>query len=283
MDSKKLVIIVVSSSIVILAVVFGIGAILTRGPSGSRTPSAAQDPYTKDDAKMLEGGPILASQDDLLKARAAYQKALEKAQGSGDAETAEKAQGELDNLNIQILFSGVMTPDSETYIVQKGDNLTKIAKKFNTTTELITRSNNLRGSVLRVGQRLKISKALFSIVVDKSQNILTLKSNGEIFKTYSVSTGKNMTTPIGTFKIINKIVNPPWFPLGKKMVPAGDPNNVLGSRWLGISSPSYGIHGTTDPESIGKNVTEGCIRMRNQDVEELYAIVPEGTEVVIVD
>ena len=283
MDRKNLAVIVVSSLIVILAVAFGVGALMGKAHSANKTPAAAQSSLTKDDAKMFEGGQKLASQGDLLKAREAYQKALEKAQNSASPESAEKAQEALDNMNVQILFSGVMTPDSETYVVQKGDNLTRIAKKFNTTTELVTRSNNLKGSILRVGQGLKISKAKFSMVVDKSQNILTLKSNSEIFKTYRVSTGKNMTTPIGTFKIINKITNPPWFPAGRKMVPAGDPNNVLGSRWMGISSPSYGIHGTTDPGSIGQNVTEGCIRMKNPDVEELYAIVPEGTEVVIVD
>ncbi|MCX5679981.1 MAG: L,D-transpeptidase [Candidatus Omnitrophica bacterium] len=58
---------------------------------------------------------------------------------------------------------------------------------------------------------------------------------------------------------------------------------MLGSRWLGISKPSYGIHGTTQPESIGQSVTEGCVRMRNEEVKELYILVPEGTEVVITD
>jgi len=282
MDRKKIAVVVAVSVVVITGIAFGVAALLRNSPSGSRAPDAARGAAVKNDPNLLEGAARLASQSDLLKAREAYQKALENAQASSP-ESAEKAQGALEDLNVQILFSGIMTPDSETYTVQKGDNLTRIAKKFNTTLELITRSNNLQGSVLRVGQKLKVCKAKFSIVVDKSQNILTLKSNGEVFKTYRVSTGKNMTTPIGTFKIVNKIVDPPWFPAGRKMVPAGDPTNVLGSRWMGISSPSYGIHGTTDPDSIGRNVTEGCIRMKNSDVEELYAIVPEGTEVVIVD
>ena len=104
-----------------------------------------------------------------------------------------------------ILFSPVVTQDSLVYEVQKGDTLNKIARKHNTTAELISKANNLKGSVIRLGQRLKISKAHFSIVVDKSQNILTLKADGEIFKTYRVSTGKNSSTPVGSFKIINKI------------------------------------------------------------------------------
>ncbi|MFA6321190.1 MAG: L,D-transpeptidase family protein [Candidatus Omnitrophota bacterium] len=217
---------------------------------------------------------------DLLKAREYYQKAMEKFPGSNNV---SKTQEALDNLNVKILFSSTLTSDSFLYEVQKGDNLTKIAKKFNTTTELISRSNDLKDANVRVGKKLKITKSKFSIVVDKSQNILTLKADQDIFKTYRVSTGKNSCTPVGTFTVTNKIVDPPWYPSAGGMIPSKDPKNVLGSRWIGLSKKSYGIHGTIEPESIGQSVTEGCVRMRNAEVEELYSIVPIGTEVVIVD
>ena len=217
---------------------------------------------------------------DLIKAKEAYQKIVEKYPGSGNI---SKAQESLDNLNIKILFSSIITPDSLVYEVQKGDTLTKIAKKFNTTTELIAKANNMKDANVKLGKKLKISKTKFSIVVDKSQNILTLKSDQDIFKTYRVSTGKNSCTPVGAFKITNKLIDPPWYPSTGGMIPAKDPKNVLGSRWLGLSKQGYGIHGTVEPESIGKSVTEGCVRMKNSEVEELYSIVPVGTEVVIVD
>ncbi|MCX5714227.1 MAG: L,D-transpeptidase [Candidatus Omnitrophica bacterium] len=63
----------------------------------------------------------------------------------------------------------------------------------------------------------------------------------------------------------------------------GSADNLLGTRWLGIDLPGYGIHGTVDPSSLGKQVTQGCVRMANSDAEELYSIVPTGTEVTIVD
>ncbi len=217
---------------------------------------------------------------NLLKAKEAYQKLIEKYPGSSNI---SKAQEALDNLNVKILFSPALTPDSLLYEVQKGDTLTKIAKKFNTTTELISRANGLKDATVKLGKSLKISKAKFSIVVDKSQNILTLKSDQDILKTYKVSTGKNSCTPVGTFKVTNKLIDPPWYPSTGGMIPAKDPKNVLGSRWIGLSKQGYGIHGTIEPESIGKSVTEGCVRMKNPDVEELYSIVPIGTEVVIVD
>jgi lipoprotein-anchoring transpeptidase ErfK/SrfK len=122
----------------------------------------------------------------------------------------------------------------------------------------------------------------FSILVDKSQNILILKSNEEVIKTYIVSTGANNSTPTGTFKIINKIPHPTWFKAGA-VVPAGTPDNILGTRWLGFDLPGYGIHGTTEPQSLGQQVTQGCVRMANLEVEELYTIIPVGTEVTIID
>ena len=98
-----------------------------------------------------------------------------------------------------------------------------------------------------------------------------------------VSTGKNNCTPVGDFKITNKLLNPTWFKKGDNVISPADPKNALGTRWLGINVPGYGIHGTIEPQNLGKQVTEGCVRMSNSDVEELFIIVPTGTEVTIVD
>jgi lipoprotein-anchoring transpeptidase ErfK/SrfK len=221
------------------------------------------------------------AEHDPVKAKEAYQKLIEKFPSSKDI---PKAQEAIEALNIKILFSREITPNSSLYEVQKGDSLTKIARKFNTTVELLTRANGIEAGNIRAGQKIKVSNIKFSILVDKSQKILMLKADDEIFKTYRVAVGKASTpTPIGTFKIVNKLVDPPWYPKGGGMIPAGDPKNVLGSRWLGISKESYGIHGTVDPSSIGKDATDGCVRLKNEDVEELYSIVPDGTEVTIVD
>lgn len=110
-----------------------------------------------------------------------------------------------------------------------------------------------------------------------------LKNNDEIVKTYTVSTGKDVSvTPVGKFTVVNKLIDPVWFNKGV-VVPPDSPANVLGGRWLGFDLPGYGIHGTINPETIGSHETAGCVRMRNEDVEELYNLVTTGTEVVIVD
>ena len=163
-----------------------------------------------------------------------------------------------------------------------GDTLVKIAKNFGTTVELIMKSNAMQNTIIRPGEKLKISKAKYSILVDKSQNILILKADGEVFKTYTVATGANNSTPIGTYQVKEKVVNPTWYKAGA-VVPPDSPDNILGTRWMAITLEHYGIHGTTDETTLGQQVTAGCVRMRNKDVEELYSIIPVGSEVTIID
>lgn len=222
---------------------------------------------------------LYEKQGKLIEARDAYKKAFET---YPDMDIVKDAKGKIEDLNIRIVFSSLIDSSSKIYEVQVGDSLAKIARSFGTTVDLIRRSNNITGDKIRQGMRLKAVTAKFSVVVDKSQNTLFLKENEDIIKAYKVSTGANNSTPVGTFKIENKLVDPVWYSAGA-VVPAGSPENILGTRWLGISKPGYGIHGTTDPASLGKQVTAGCVRMLNADVEEVYVILPVGAEVTIMD
>ncbi|VAX36806.1 ErfK/YbiS/YcfS/YnhG family protein [hydrothermal vent metagenome] len=216
---------------------------------------------------------------DLVKAKDAYQKILI---DHPDYEKVEVAQTELEGLNMEIIFSNTPTPDAVMHEVVRGDTLGKLAKKYGTTIELIKQNNSLKDNIIRVGQKLRVWNTPLNIYVDKSQNILILKKNEEVLKVYTISTGKDNSTPVGTFKIITKLVDPVWFNRGV-VVPPESPANALGSRWLGFDLPGYGIHGTIEPETIGQQVTAGCVRMRNEEVEELYMIIPMGTKVVVVD
>ncbi len=168
------------------------------------------------------------------------------------------------------------------YRVQKGDTLTKIAKKNNVTADLLSLINRVDEKKLKIGAGIKIPTYKLSVVVDKSQNVLILKGDEVVLKTYVVATGSNNSTPVGTFKVTEKLVDPTWWKDNKAIKP-GSPENQLGTRWLGIDKPSYGIHGTIEPETLGQQVTAGCVRMKNEEVEELYRIIPTGTEVTITD
>ena len=98
-----------------------------------------------------------------------------------------------------------------------------------------------------------------------------------------MATGKYNCTPTGTFKIVEKLKDPDWYKPGEGIIPAKSPKNILGTRWLGLSEEGYGIHGGAKPKDLTKQVTDGCIRMTNTDAEELFTILPRGTEVTIVD
>lgn len=197
-------------------------------------------------------------------------------------EKISQIQDKLGALSLNIITSNTVTPQTVDHEVVPGDSLGKLSKQYNTTKELIKKANGLKSDVIRVGQKLRIWNATFNVFVDKSQNILMLKTGDEVVKVYRVSTGANNITPVGSFKIATKLANPVWFKPGGAPVPPESPDNVLGTRWMGFDTdPHYGIHGTTQPDKIGQQVTAGCVRMLNQDVEELFDLLPVGTPVVI--
>jgi peptidoglycan hydrolase-like protein with peptidoglycan-binding domain len=124
------------------------------------------------------------------------------------------------------------------------------------------------------------------IAVNKSKKTLTVYWNRTAIKKYPVAIGRTgFVTPEGKFRIKTKVINPKWSGGGHaEPVNGGDKNNPLGFRWLGLSignKNKYGIHGNNNPYSIGQNVSRGCIRMLNADVEELYNTVGKNTPVWI--
>lgn len=194
-------------------------------------------------------------------------------------------QDKLGDVNIAVLFSPLQTevPKTVWYTVQQGDVLEKIAKKFHTTVDLLAGANNIDDpNLLQIGDRLKVVDDTFRIVIDKSENTLSLFCHDTLIKKYRVGTGEYNKTPEGDFTIASKDIDPPW-----GAIPYGDPRNVLGTRWMRITNADntlvgYGIHGTWEPETIGKHSSQGCVRMLNDDVEELFKIVTIGTPVRIV-
>jgi lipoprotein-anchoring transpeptidase ErfK/SrfK len=116
-------------------------------------------------------------------------------------------------------------------------------------------------------------------VINKSKRILTLYDNKTVTKKYPIAIGyPSSLTPSGKYTIVSKITNPSWGGGGyAKPVNGGVPENPLGYRWMGLSikdGTRYGIHGNNSPYSIGKDISHGCVRMINSDVESLFEIIP---------
>lgn len=119
------------------------------------------------------------------------------------------------------------------------------------------------------------------IVVSIPDRQLALLENGQVVKIYDVAVGAPQSpSPSGEFRIVQRLENPTYYKPGVVIGPGA--NNPLGTRWMGLDVKSFGIHGTNRPNSVGKNASHGCIRLRNEDVEDLFARVRVGDRVSLI-
>lgn len=230
--------------------------------------------------------------DDPLSARNLAENVLIDPAVEAYSETWMEAARIVSEANSIFLFSDAPCPEKVQYVVAAGDNLVNIAHRHKTTVAMLQKGNGLdeTSTLIFPGQTFLIYKTNWNIKVIKSQFLLLLQSEERLIKCYKVGIGRQNRTPVGQFRIVLKEAAPTWYPPGR-VVKYGDPENVLGTRWMQLEPiadtdralKGYGIHGTWQPQSIGTAASQGCIRMVNSDVEELFDIVPEQVDVVIVE
>lgn len=228
-------------------------------------------------------------ENDLFGARKLYREAVEDAKW--DSPAWNEALDALGEVNTRLIFAKMKTPESKTYTVERGDSITGIGNKLNTTQGLLMRANGLtEHSILNINQQLKYTPKNFKIIIERSKCRLFVVDKDGIFKRYQVGLGKpGHETTLGTYKIGNKEKNPTWHKPGEGPIPPGDPRNELGTRWMPLVPdqeglpPDLGIHGTIRPETVGFYSSNGCARMLPEAVEELYDLVVRATPVEIVE
>lgn len=258
-------------------------------PPKTDTPAATVPVAAVAPEKTATDGPALAllAEGKALRAAGRLNDAREKLYEALAAATSEAARNAVEavlgDLNLELVTSPHPMAEKVDYIIRPGDKLAVIARRHGTTVELLRKSNNIRGDLIRPNDRLRVLQGTFSIHISKSRNDLELRLNDRFFKRYRVGTGKYDRTPTGQFKIVDRIVEPPWWRPDGTPLPYGHPENVLGTRWLALDIKGYGIHGTWEPDTIGRAESAGCIRLLNSDVEELFDLVPVGTAVTIED
>jgi len=119
-----------------------------------------------------------------------------------------------------------------------------------------------------------------ALIVSIPDRKIVLLENGVVTRVYPVAVGKPSTpSPAGSFSIVRRVSDPAYSHNGREVAPG--PKNPVGSRWIGLSTRGYGIHGTNEPNSIGKAASHGCIRMGKADIEDLFARVQVGDAVEI--
>ena len=259
----------------------------------------AERPESEEDrsAKSLKAYQLARqsdAQNELIEARIRYTQALKIGLPLAQLEATRARLVELAD---EMLFDPKkQAGDSlvSNYVVQAGDTLDKIAKQYKVTAELIARVNGLKSkNMIRVGQNLKVLNGPFHAEILKGQFLMHVYLQDTLVRQFQVGLGDDGSTPSGEWLINSKLVNPTYFsPRGEGVISADDPENPLGERWIGlegvqgeaVGQERYGIHGTNDPATIGKNESLGCVRMYNEDVGRLYdMLVVEHSRVRISD
>ncbi|NLE29168.1 MAG: LysM peptidoglycan-binding domain-containing protein [Phycisphaerae bacterium] len=172
------------------------------------------------------------------------------------------------------------------YSVKSGDNLVNIARKSDVPYELICRINHIDDPrKLRVGQKLKLVHGPIHLKVIKHELKMYVFLQDVLFAKYEVGLGKNDNTPLGRWLVEDRIRRPLYVdPDTNQVYQPNDKDNPTGGYWLRLKGvegdtvgrTGFGIHGTTEPDSIGKFMSKGCIRMRNEEVSQVFDMLIPG-------
>lgn len=283
----------------------GGGSGARRGSGGGHGPgrpaqSAVDAATSSEVASLIERGMGLTSGGQYVEARRVLNRALKGRIGPDDAERVRERMAEL---NERLLFSPKADPGdpyTSYYVVESGDSLARIAPRYQVPVGLLVRINNLANpNRIRVGQRLKVIEGPFHAVVSKSDFRIDIYldapgEEGLYVRSFAVGLGEYNSTPVGRFivKPESKLKNPEWVnPRTGERFLADNPENPIGERWIGLAGASertrelegYGIHGTIEPESIGREASMGCVRMKPEDVAMVYDLLTQrDSEVLIV-
>lgn len=178
--------------------------------------------------------------------------------------------------------------------VAGGESLSRLARRYHTTVSGLMMLNKLKKSTIFIGQKLYAVPGPWKIVIRKEQRLLELMRQvdgvWQLFAVFEVGIGRQNRTPEGSFVISSRIKDPEWRAPDGRIFAPGEEGNELGKYFLKLAASGtpdkpilgYGIHGTGDESSVGKSWSNGCVRMRNSEVELLYLLVPEKTPVEII-
>jgi lipoprotein-anchoring transpeptidase ErfK/SrfK len=273
---------------------------ITSGDKPPPQPAAPLRPPTSRPAEPVDlAGAQAACQAGLrafeqnpIQARQLLSQALAKGLRGSDAANARR---KLRELGEKMIFSQARTPDDPlvaTYKVKHLDTLAKIATAYHVSEDLLAQINQLRNkNFVRENQTLKVINGPFNALVDKSQHELYICLGDVYVADFPCALGTNGGTPTGKWLVANHLTNPSWVdPRTGKRWNANDPQNPIGEYWIGLQGVEgeakdqvgYGIHGTIDEASVGQDVSMGCIRLGDKDIETVYRLLVPGQSTVTV-
>lgn len=235
--------------------------------------------------RELDAGFAALERKELVAARTNLNNALHTGLSPTDEKRARQA---LADLAQQTIFSRSVAKDDplvERHTVKSGESLARIARRYKVSENLLAEVNGITNkNVIRAGTTIKVVHGPFHATVVKSEHNLHMYLQDVYIRTYRVALGMDGSTPTGTWKVINQLENPDWVDPNGKRWHANDPNNPIGEFWIGlegiegdaVGKIGFGIHGTIEPETIGQDVSLGCVRLAADDIAAVYKFLVPG-------
>ena len=248
--------------------------------------------------RIQQANAMIAS--DPIRARVELTRLLDSSALSATERT--QAYTGINNLASSLFFSPNIVPGdiaSQSYVVKKGDSFARITnrEKLAIDWRFIQRINQIASEkALRADMRLKLAHGPFDgevIKADYRFNIYAGTGSERVMvASFPCGVGTNDSTPVGTFKVRtgSKLIDPEWSnPRTGEKFKSNDPKNPIGERWIGLQGTTpetakftgYGIHGTVEPQSIGKQMSMGCVRLGDAEVQVVYELIGESSTIVI--
>ena len=270
----------------------------TSGTAGLTENIASEGPASE----RIARGMSLIDQGQLVRGRRVLSEVLLAGKRPPGPDAADVIRRTLDRVNEDLLFSPSVNPEDplvETYKVQSGDRLIRIGRKYDVPYQVLERVNGIEARKLRAGQTIKLIKGPFHARIHKQRFIMDLylrdpEGRAIYARSFSVGLGEGNSTPAGQWVVGRaKTTNPDWRnPRTGEYYKPDDEDNPIGEYWISLKGvgpktegkDGYGIHGTIEPDSIGRQMSMGCIRLRRDDIKQLFhMLVREDSTVQIIE
>ncbi len=257
------------------------GGSLQPAPTGT-----ANDPAVRQAIERYRSGAVIEARHEL-------NRLLKTSLPEGDAAEVRRTLAQIARETIFIGKRPENDPLLEQYRVKSGDALVRIARGYDVPPEAIMRFNRItQPSNLQINQPLVIPRGPFHAKIHRGKFRLDLYLQDLYVGSFPVGLGAEQGTPTGVWMVKNRLKDPTYYPPAsapdKRIIPPHDPTNPLGGYWIGLEGKSgdavgregYGIHGTIEPDSIGKNASLGCVRMHAEDIALVYSVLQPGSSTV---
>ena len=225
----------------------------------------------------------LRLQGKLPEARKAFQDFVD---NNPQSTKIDEARNQLGDVNTRIFLNPIQTPEKQVYVVKSGDVITRVARQNKSTPELIMKANGLSGSMLRIGQKLLLPPANFSLIISRKQNKVIVNNDGRFFKQYPILEWptqippykKGVLQPKQTGKVIERIA---WYDGGRVIFT--DKGYESATHWISVSIHHCTLYGQSppnaDPNKVSKPPTG--IALPPKGTAELAAMLVRGNPVTL--